>query len=108
MTRAEVLECFKVVIDMHPDVVLKGKTMPYTSANGHMFSSLNKVGELGLRLGKEDREQFLVDHNTELFVTYNTVMKEYVRVPESLLQRPEAFLPYLEKSYKYILSLKPK
>ncbi|MEQ9299430.1 MAG: hypothetical protein RIF33_12735 [Cyclobacteriaceae bacterium] len=108
MTREEVLDCFKVVIDMHPDIVLKGKTMPYTSANGHMFSSLNKAGELGLRLDKEDREQFLVDHQTELFVTYNTVMKEYVHVPESLLQQPKKFLTYLEKSYQYILSLKPK
>ncbi len=108
MTREEVLEHFKAVIALHPEIKLKGKTMPYTSANGHMFSSLNKVGELGLRLGKEDREQFLTDHKTELFVTYNTIMKEYVKVPESLLKEPEAMLPYLEKSYQYVLSLKPK
>lgn len=93
---------------MHPDIVLKGKTMPYTSANGHMFSSLNKAGEIGLRLDKEEREQFLVDHQTELFVTYDTIMKEYVHVPESLLQQPKALLPYLEKSYQYVLSLKSK
>ncbi len=31
----------------------KGKTMPYTSANGHMFSLLNKDGELGMRFSKE-------------------------------------------------------
>ena len=30
----------------------KGKTMPYTSANGHMFSLLNKDGELGFRYSK--------------------------------------------------------
>ena len=27
----------------------KGKTVPYTSANGHMFSLLNKAGEIGFR-----------------------------------------------------------
>ena len=31
----------------------KGKTAPYTSANGHMFSQLNKDGEVGIRFSKE-------------------------------------------------------
>ena len=31
----------------------KGKTVPYTSANGHMFSLLNKAGEIGIRFSKE-------------------------------------------------------
>ncbi|MFT6336024.1 MAG: hypothetical protein ACJATI_002779 [Halioglobus sp.] len=30
----------------------KGKTVPYTSANGHMFSLLNKDGELGFRFSR--------------------------------------------------------
>ena len=46
-------------------------------------------------------------YGTELFVTYNTVMKEYVRVPETLLERDE-FQVYLTKSYEYVKSLKPK
>ena len=36
----------------------KGKTMPYTSANGYMFSQLNKNGEIGIRLSKEDGNAF--------------------------------------------------
>ena len=35
------------------DFERKGKTMPYTSANGYMFSLLNKDGETGIRLSKE-------------------------------------------------------
>jgi len=31
----------------------KGKTVLYTSANGHIFSFINKDGEFGIRLGKE-------------------------------------------------------
>ena len=31
----------------------KGKTMPYTSANGYMFSLLNKAGEIGIRFSKD-------------------------------------------------------
>ena len=34
----------------------KGKTMPYTSENGHMFSLLNKDGELGFRFSKQVQE----------------------------------------------------
>ncbi len=30
-----------------PRIERKGKTMPYTSANGYMFSLLNKAGEIG-------------------------------------------------------------
>ena len=30
----------------------KGKTMPYTSANGYMFSLLNKDSEIGIRFYK--------------------------------------------------------
>lgn len=37
----------------------KGKTMPYTSANGHMFSQLNKDGELGIRFSEEVKEKYI-------------------------------------------------
>ena len=30
----------------------KGKNLVYTSSNGHMFSQMNKDGELGIRLPK--------------------------------------------------------
>ncbi len=30
----------------------KGKTVPYTSANGLMFSFINKGGDLGIRYSK--------------------------------------------------------
>jgi len=40
--------------------------MPYTSVNGHMFSQLNKAGELGIRFSKEG-EQFMEEHQTTVF-----------------------------------------
>jgi TfoX/Sxy family transcriptional regulator of competence genes len=73
-----------------------------------MYSCLNKKGEVGLRLSKEDREAFLEEHNAELFVSYNTVMKEYVSVPEWMLRDTEVFQKYLNMSYDYVSSLKPK
>lgn len=43
----------------------KGKTMPYTSANGYMFSMLNKKGELGIRFGKERQEELIKMFGTD-------------------------------------------
>lgn len=43
----------------------KGKTVPYTSANGYMFSLLNKEGEIGFRLPKDQQKSlfaFFEDH----------------------------------------------
>ena len=102
------VDLFEKQIEAHPDVERKGANNPYTSVNGNMFSMLNKEGDLGLRLSKEDREAFIAEFKTELFVTYNTTMKEYVRVPEAVLEDDEEFQSWLTKSYEYTKSLKPK
>jgi TfoX/Sxy family transcriptional regulator of competence genes len=61
-----------------------------------------------LRLGKAEREAFLADFDSELLVTYGTVMKEYVAVPDQLLQDTAGLLPYLELSLAYAKTLKPQ
>ncbi|MFT5265293.1 MAG: hypothetical protein ACI8YQ_004044 [Polaribacter sp.] len=43
------------LIAANPAIERKGKSMPYTSVNGHMFSFLSKEGTMGLRLSREDR-----------------------------------------------------
>ena len=40
----EKLAIYDQLVTKCPRFVRKGKTVPYTSANGHMFSLLNKVG----------------------------------------------------------------
>lgn len=37
----------------------KGKTMLYTSANGHMFSLFNKANEIGIRFSKDVQKQYM-------------------------------------------------
>lgn len=82
--------------------------MPYTSVNGHMFSQLNKAGEIGIRLSKEQGILFMQKHQTTVFKSYGTVMKEYVLVPEKLMEDFELLSSYLNDSYLYAKSLKPK
>lgn len=102
------LDAFDRLIDTHPGIQRKGKTNPYTSLNGHMFTHLDKTGSMGLRLPKEEREAFLEKYNTTLYVQHGATMKEYVAVPDELLQDTDALMPYLKLSYGYVGTLKPK
>ena len=87
---------------------LKGKNMLFTSANGHMFSQLNRAGEIGIRLSKEDGEKFIKKYKSSLFRSYGAVMKGYVVVPESMLDDMNLAAKYLQQSYEFVLALPPK
>jgi len=91
-----------------PDIERKGKTMPYTSCNGHMFSFIDKTGAMSIRLAKDDLEAFLAKHNAELSVQHGSVMKEYAVVPASLFANIDELKPYLQQSFGYVKGLKPK
>jgi TfoX/Sxy family transcriptional regulator of competence genes len=92
----------------NPKIERKGAANPYTSRNGHMFTYLNPSGTLALRLPEKEREEFLKKFKTTLFEAYGAVMKEYVTVPDFLLQDTKTLRKYLELSYAYIETLKPK
>jgi TfoX/Sxy family transcriptional regulator of competence genes len=102
------LELYEKVVTTIPEVKRKGKTMPYASHNGHMFSLFTKEGKLALRLPDDDREAFVKKYGTEPVVQYGAVMKEYVEIPQELLQDTDELKQYFELSYRYIGTLKPK
>ena len=86
----------------------KGKTMPYTSAQGHMFSLLNKSGDLGVRLSKEAGENFLIKYGTERFKSHGAFMRGYVTVPDDLLTNQAKLIELLQQAHEFVLSLEPK
>ena len=86
----------------------KGKTVPYTSANGHMFSLLNKAGEIGIRFSKEVQKKYIEEFNTTIFKSYNSIMHGYVLIPERMLEDLDNVARYLDESYDYVMSLEPK
>ena len=96
------------LIATDPTLERKGATVPYTSVNGKMFTFLSKTGELALRLPEVEREAFMMKHKTTLAVSYGTVMKDWVAVPDSLLARPAALRPYLRISREYAATLGKK
>jgi hypothetical protein len=102
------LDLYKKLIGTHPELELKGATIPYTSHNGHMFSYFEKDGSFGLRLPEKEREEFLTKYRTTLFVSYGIVKKEFVLVPDKLFKNFKEFKHYFDLSLKYVKSLKAK
>jgi hypothetical protein len=107
-TYKKTLEKYENLVAAFPDIERKGKTMPYTSVNGHMFSLLTKEGQLAIRLPKDELTKFLEKHDTQLCEQYGKVMKEYAIVPDSLLGNTRSMKKYFTMSYDYVSSLKPK
>jgi hypothetical protein len=91
-----------------PEIERKGVSVPYTSHNGHMFSYLNEEGKMALKLPSGEREAFLEKYQTTLFHAYGIVQKEFVTVPDELLADTEALKPYLQRSFEFVQTLKPK
>jgi TfoX/Sxy family transcriptional regulator of competence genes len=101
------VDLYDKLIATNPKIERKGVANPYTSLNGNMFTLLHQ-SSLAIRLPEDKREEFLRKYNTTLFMAYGTVMKEYVAVPDALLKKTKELQKYLEFSYEYAKTLKPK
>lgn len=103
------LELYDALVDKNKNFNRKGKTMPYTSANGYMFSFINKAGEFGIRLPKDKAKAFREKYNTGEFKSNGAVMKDYVHIPNDTLQNDgETVSGYLQDSFRYVMSLPKK
>jgi len=86
----------------------KGKTVPYTSVNGHMFSLLNKNGELGFRFSKQVQEQYFKKYNTTYLMSHGAKMNGYILVTEEMFSDINQLVNLLKESHAYIQTLDPK
>jgi hypothetical protein len=105
---ADRVEAYDRLVGAVPEVERKGASMPYTAVNGNMFSYLDAEGSMALRLPTSDRATFIGRFSTRLHEAYGIVQKEYVTVPDALLDDTEALLPWFRSSLEYAQSLKPK
>ncbi len=102
------LELYDKLVNSVEGFERKGKTMPYTSHNGHMFSHLSKEGTLGIRLPKDEHAAFIEKYDAEQYMQFGKKMRGYVAVPRDLLERTDELKAYLEMSFEYIKTLEPK
>jgi hypothetical protein len=105
---ADRLRLYERLVESTLGVERKGATMPYTSRNGHMFSFLDATGSMALRLPADARQDFLERYGTTLAEQHGRTMKEYVVVPDGLLEHTAELSPWLQRSQDYVGSLKPK
>ena len=107
-TAAESFELYDRLVRSVPEIERKGATNPYTSVNGHMFTHMNPAGSLAIRLPKDELERFLNKYKTTLSEAYGVIRKEWAVVPDDLLAKTKELRAYLELSYRYVKTLKPK
>jgi TfoX/Sxy family transcriptional regulator of competence genes len=102
------IDLYDKLIKTNPKIERKGAANPYTALNGNMFTLLHQSSRLAIRLPEDQREKFLKKYKTTLFEAYGAVMQEYVAVPDTLLKNTKELQKYLELSYEYARTLKPK
>ncbi|HEX9644943.1 MAG TPA: hypothetical protein VGC11_13210 [Acidimicrobiia bacterium] len=105
---ADRLAVYEALVAGNDDVERRGATVPYTSRNGHMFSFLDASGTMALRLSADDRATFMEQYQTTIAEQYGRQMKEFVVVPDDLLERTDELGTWLGRSHEWIGTLKPK
>ena len=82
--------------------------MPYTSANGYMFSLLNKDGEIGIRFSEGIKNKYLEQFQTTIYKSHGAVMKGYILISDDMINAENLVVTLLNESYDYVMSLPPK
>ena len=105
MTWDETVELYDALIARCRRFERKGTKVPSTTANGHMFSMVNKDGELGIRFSKEVQEKYMREWDTGEFRSHGAVMRGYVLVPEPMWDDLDALAEVLNEAYDHVMSL---
>jgi len=101
------LDLFESVVASVPEIERKGKTTPYTSASGYMFSFLDKEGLVCFRLPKHRIEELIEAKVANTCYQHGRLMKDFVSLEQSTLESDVA-LALFKESYEHTLGLKPK
>jgi hypothetical protein len=82
----------------------------YTAVNGNMYSMISKYGVVGIWLPDDVRAEFVERFHAEMFRGDPAwpVSKKLVAVPDGLLEDTGTLRPYMEASYRFALTLRPK
>lgn len=89
------------------DIPRKGKNLVYTSANGHMFSQMNKAGELGVRLPKPRQQDMGDEYGAGPFKSYGATMRDYICLTEGMLANEDLIAALLTEALAFVESMPP-
>ena len=102
------LKLYDELVSNCPRFERKGKTMSYTSANGYMFSLLNKDGEIGIRFSEDVQREYIEKYSTTAFKSYNAIMRGYILITDEMLKDSYNVVKLLNESFDHVMSLEPK
>jgi hypothetical protein len=107
MTRDQLVALFDSAIAASGDFARKGKANPYTSANGHMFSQINKDDQLGIRLPKSRQKALAEQFGAGPFKSYGATMRDYVCLTSEMLSEPALVTWLLEEAFAFVSAMPP-
>ncbi|NQY13612.1 MAG: hypothetical protein HRT81_07130 [Henriciella sp.] len=107
MTRTDLIALYEAAIAASGKYPRKGKANPYTSANGHMFSQINKDDQLGIRLPKARQQDLLDSHGAGPFKSYGATMRDYVCLTEEMLGDPALITALLDEGFAFVSAMPP-
>jgi len=107
MTRDDLVALFEAAISATDLMDRKGKANPYTSANGHMFSQINKDGQLGIRLPKPRQKALLEEYGAGPFTSYGATMRDYVCLTDQMLADQALITSLLQEGLAFVSAMPP-
>ena len=107
MTRDQLIERFETAIKAAGRFERKGKANPYTSANGHMFSQINKDDQLGIRLPKARQQELLDQYGAGPFKSYGATMRDYVCLTPVMLADLSLVAALLNEGFDFVSAMPP-
>ncbi len=94
-------EAFEADVLMLPDVTpRKMMGCPCYMAGNKMFATIVDDAIVITKLGEEDREALMADHDAGPFTHGTKVMSKWMRVPIEKEDDLDVILPYVVKSYE--------
>lgn len=107
MDRNTLITLFEQAIDASEGFERKGKANPYTSANGHMFSQINKDDQLGIRLPKDRQKDLLTQFGAGPFKSYGATMRDYVCLTDEMLSDAPLVASLLAEGFADVSAMPP-
>lgn len=107
MTRSELIALYERAIAASGAFERKGKANPYTSANGHMFSQINKDDQLGIRVPKARQADLLEAYGAGPFKSYGATMRDYVCLTDTMLTDEALVTQLLLDGFEFVSAMPP-
>lgn len=97
--REKQMELYDNIVSKCSGFKMKGKTLPYTSAMGYIFSLLNISAEIGFRFSKDIQIKYISEFKTKLYESKGAILKGNFLITNELKQHNELRVDSLDERF---------